>query len=172
MQLHVTRYALRDPCRGVRIKSFSFLLLFFLFGCSPFPEDALLITQVREHQLRSDQIRRIMHELDNALYLQNKSEIERDDERRVMLLSLSQQIERMSLKMRQLVNDENLSACDEDRNTFETYAIELGEQGKKMRTVADTYAFEQLDPLMTETRKLCMKCHRSLCVDVTIQGTE
>ncbi len=170
MRLHVTHLALHDICIGVFIKFFTSLFFFlFFFGCSAFIQQQTPDSRVQEHQVRSEQIRRIMHDLDNALYIQNKSEIERDDERRVMLLSLSAQIEQMSLKMRHLMDEGNITACDKDRNTFDTYAQALEEQGAKMRSVAENYAFEQLDSLMQETRRLCVRCHRSFCVDAAIR---
>ncbi|MEA1920995.1 MAG: hypothetical protein U9N52_14245 [Campylobacterota bacterium] len=142
------------------------LFLFFLsmiLTCSA-QETLNQNTLSKEHKTRSEKMQRLMHELDNVMYKQNRSELERDDERRRYLIRLSEKLELMSDKIKKIIQNRS----DDDQKVFLAYTDTLGDQGKKIKVLANNYQFEEVEPVIQETLDLCKSCHDGFNVDNSV----
>ncbi len=96
-----------------------------------------------------------MHELDNVMYKQNRSELERDDERYRYLITLSEKLQDMAPRIQSIIATESLH----EQDTIMMYAKALGEKGEEIHIVAENYHFDRTKPLLNETLSLCKQCH-------------
>jgi hypothetical protein len=135
-----------------------FLLIFSMQGCSQFQQDKPNVNI--EHKQRSEQMRRLMHSIDNEMYQKNRSEIERDDERRRYLLSLSEKLQSMSQEIQDIYSDES----DENQKILDTYTQKLFIKGAEISFLTRHYQFDNVDLVLKETVEVCKACHNDLGV--------
>ncbi len=138
-----------------------FILIIVLFlGCAH-PQNGEHENLKSLHKLRTAKIKRLIHEINEVMYRQNRSEIERDDEKRRYMLRLADQFKHMSSRMLDILNEDAVSSCLNDRQTFKQYAWQLRKYATSLHVNADGYRFDAAQKALNQSLNLCAQCHEN-----------
>ncbi|QOP41109.1 hypothetical protein [Sulfurimonas marina] len=126
-------------------------------GCS--------MTETQTHKEQGPQLQFIMRDLNTIVGNNQKSELEREDERRRYALSLVDAINKFSAKAHdktaklqtKYINENNIVA-------FNKHLDALEKKSQEIEKIAKNYELEQLDQEIVELETICTSCHKDLGV--------
>lgn len=145
------------------MRLFLLFLLLYLSACSPFQPQSS-----DNHGNHSEAIARLMHETYEVMYRQNRSELERDEEKQRYLLTLSRQLKMMSRKMDTIVKTESFLTCKTNRAEFEGYVSQLHKDAEAIAYHATHFDMKRAENALQHTLNTCNRCHDALCVDIRV----
>lgn len=131
-------------------------------GCS-FQETKMTTNQT--HKKEGSQLQVIMRDLNTIVGNNQKSELERDDDRRRYALNLVDAIKKFSAKAQdkstrfqtKYINEENITA-------FHKHIEQIEKKSQEIEKLANNYEIEQLEHKIVELEAVCMSCHKELGV--------
>ncbi|WP_304543333.1 hypothetical protein [Sulfurimonas microaerophilic] len=126
-------------------------------GCS--------MPETQTHKEQGPQLQFIMRDLNTIVGNNQKSELEREDERRRYALNLVDAIKNFSAKAHdkttkfrtKYINENNIGA-------FNTHLEEIEKKSQEIEVIAKNYELEQLDDKIAELGAICASCHKDLGV--------
>jgi len=153
---------------GITMRSF-FLTLFFslLFTACDSKvqhETSSTLPQVKlpsKHALKSQELTTIMIELDNLIFEDFYSELERDKKRIQYTKEMEGYLDEIILETKKIQQtapySSNLSKADAAE--FRSLAHALEENAKELKQVTTQYATEKINPTLKRMINICNQCH-------------
>ncbi len=146
----------------MKLKIFTISVMFLLIvgGCaSKFDVNDKTI----KHAEKSVELSVIMHELDQLVFDNAKSELELDNIRRRYALTLSDTIKEQTYKIESMPTDKLSQKVSKDNmESFKKYIIQLRRDAQDINEIAQRYELEKLDDKLQDLKRTCDSCH-SVC---------
>lgn len=137
-------------------------LLFFL-GCSsqeslkPQPCDI-----ETKHVRMSDEIIKLMHQLNMSIYDKEKSELEHDDIKRRYAYTMVDDLRSISQKLQDYGNAKlSKDLSGDELNIYLDNAKRLENDADVLEQIADNYAIEALPKQLEAIERSCNRCHET-----------
>lgn len=134
--------------------SFFALLLLIVLGCSGAhqPQSTL-------HMQKSQDLKRIMLELDLVVYEQLKSELERDKVRKRVALNLASTLAKLS---KELEVSPHANIKSEKKEKYLEYIQRLRSCSEDISLYASRYEFARVKKRLEHLERLCNDCHATI----------
>jgi len=137
----------------------SVMLLLILSGCA---SKSNLNKTTLKHT-KSMELSVIMHEFDQLIFDNAKSELELDNIRRRYALTLSETIKDLTYKMESLSADQlDKKVSKDNMSSFKKYINQLRGDAQDIHDIAQRYELEKLDVKLRDLKRTCNSCH-SVC---------
>lgn len=144
----------------MHVRNFVVLVVVFVLlnGCS-----SRSITEnesLKHKQIRIVDMERMLHDLNNVIISQHKSEFERDDDRKRYAISFANTLKLASKKTISFPkNDATFSIQSSKIEEYNKLSQSLYTQGEKIENLANEYNFKALDISIEDIKKTCIRCH-------------
>ncbi len=116
-----------------------------------------------KHSKKSVELNVIMHEFDQLIYDNAKSELELDGIRRRYALTLSETIKELTYEMESLSADQlDKKVSKKSMNSFKKYIYQLRGDAQDIHDIAQRYEVDKLDNKFRDLKRTCDGCH-SVC---------
>lgn len=112
------------------------------------------------HRVKSNELKRIMHSLQNVTYNHQLNAMQVEDEKRRQAMRMAKMVSQMSRRIVGLVADKaTIKLSREHRKNFIALARQLGTHGQEIRWLAKSYRIEELNPALNRMVQTCNACH-------------
>ena len=113
-----------------------------------------------KHAIKFEELRDIMHDMNNLVFERYYNEIERDDLRVRYSSELAAIISELSKNVKKAeITAKKLHLPESEKEEFIALATELGSYSEKFENIAKTYDTNKIQPTMVALMNVCNKCH-------------
>lgn len=109
-------------------------------------------TNMQYHVDASQNLKRVMHDMNSVLYEHHKSELERDEQRQRYAFKLSDKLITLSQEIKKYPQKR-------DQEHFMTLADQLKVHGENIRSIASIYNMKVLNEEIQNMTRTCNNCH-------------
>lgn len=133
-----------------------------ILGCTKEPE---VVTQdtatVQQHVYVSNNMKRVMHDMNSVLYERHKSELERDEEKQRYALKLSDKLITISKEIKKYPQNSKQERFNnvQKKEYFMMLADQLKLHGENIRSIASSYNMKALNEEIQSMTQTCNSCH-------------
>ena len=131
-------------------------------GCTKEPIGPMQDTpKTQMHIDVSQNLKRVMHDMNNVLYERNKSELERDEQRQRYAFKLADTLMTISREIKKYPQESGLEKFKnpEKKGYFMSLADQLSVHGENIRSIASSYNMKALSEEIQNMTNTCNRCH-------------
>jgi hypothetical protein len=117
--------------------------------------------QTQKHSNISNNMKRVMHDMNNVFYERHISELERDEERQRYAFRLADKLITISQEIKKYPQESEQKRFNnpQDKERFIRLADQLKVHGKNIKSIASGYNIKALNEEIQNMTKTCNSCH-------------